>query len=55
MVQKRRKYTREFKHEAVRLAEESPLSGSEVAQQLGIHRNLLYKWRKKLMEVGGLI
>lgn len=52
MVRKRRKYTREFKLEAVRLVEQSELPGVEVARQLGIHHNLLYKWRKQFLEEG---
>ncbi len=53
MVQERRKYDPEFKREAVRLAEESEKSAAQVARDLGIHRNLLYKWRKELLK-GGL-
>ena len=34
-------YTREFKREAVRLAEESDLPATQIARQLGIHRNML--------------
>jgi transposase len=52
MVQKRRRYDPEFKREAVRLAEESSKSAAEVADDLGIHRNLIYKWRKALQESG---
>jgi len=52
MVQKRRKYDPEFKREAVRLAEGSEKSASEVARDLGVHPNLIYKWRKALHEGG---
>lgn len=52
MVEKRRKYTREFKLEAVRLADKSDVPGTEVARRLGIHHNLLYKWRKQFLEEG---
>ena len=45
-------YTREFKREAVRLAEESDLPATQVARQLGIHRNVLASWRKQLAEQG---
>ena len=48
----RRRYTREFKIEAVRLAEASDKSTFEVAQELGIHQNTLYKWRKTLLAEG---
>lgn len=45
---KRKQYTREFKREAVRLAEESERSAAAVARDLGIHPNNLYKWRQQL-------
>jgi transposase len=48
----RRKYTREFKIEAVRLAENSDKSMVDLAQELGIHQNTLYKWRRQLMAEG---
>ncbi len=41
----RRNYTREFTIEAVRLTEEGDVPVDEVAQELGIHPNTLYKWR----------
>lgn len=43
-------YTREFKLEAVRLSMEEGKSGAAVARELGIHRNLLYRWRKEFFE-----
>jgi len=49
---KRRKYSRDYKIEAVRLAEESEDSAAAVARQLGIHHNLIYKWRDQLLEDG---
>ena len=48
----RKTYTREFKREAVRLAEESSLPMSQVARQLGIHRNVLANWRKEEAKLG---
>jgi transposase len=48
LIEKRRRYTREFKLEAVRLAEESERPMAEVARDLGIHPNNLYKWRQQL-------
>lgn len=38
-------FTREFKTEAVRLMETSDQPSSEIARELGIRRNQLYKWR----------
>lgn len=47
-----KRYTREFKREAVRLADSSELPGTQVARQLGVHRNMLAQWRKELAELG---
>ena len=44
----RRKYDEEFKSEAVRLALKEGSRVSEVARNLGVHENLLYKWKKEL-------
>jgi transposase len=40
----KRKYTKEFKVEAVRLAMQGDRPMSETAQELGVHPNILYKW-----------
>jgi len=45
-------YTREFKQEAVRLLEESGRPAAELAMELGIRRNQLYKWKEQLMNKG---
>ena len=47
---KRRKYDREFKVEAVKLVTEGGRTVAEAARNLGIHENLLYKWREKYTE-----
>lgn len=41
-------HTREFKLEAIRLMEESGKPASLIALELGIRRNLLYKWKDQL-------
>ncbi|MDX2426801.1 MAG: transposase [Cycloclasticus sp.] len=41
-------YTREFKVEAVRLMSESDRPSSQLAAELGIRRNQLYKWKEQL-------
>lgn len=41
-------YTKEFKQEAVRLMEVTDRPASEIAMELGIRRNQLYKWRDQL-------
>jgi transposase len=43
---KRRRFSREFKLEAVRLAQESGHSQVEVARNLGINAKLLYRWTR---------
>jgi transposase len=48
----RRTYTREFKREAVRLAETSGKSISEIERDLGITTGLLYKWRQRSVTRG---
>lgn len=40
--------TPEFKREAVRLMDESGKPASLIALELGIRRNLLYKWKDQL-------
>jgi transposase len=42
----RRRYTREFKLEAVRLVKERGVSIAEAARDLGIHANVLREWVK---------
>jgi transposase-like protein len=48
----RRKYTREFKVEAVKLYETSGKSMSSIEQELGITPYLLAKWVEKFRESG---
>ena len=45
-----RKYDRQFKEEAVRLATEEGRKVTEVARSLGIHENLLRTWKRKYQE-----
>lgn len=49
----RRRYTREFKEEAVRMVLDGH-SVASVCQRLGLTSpNLLYNWKRKLVEQGG--
>lgn len=48
MSRKRRKFTPEFKIEAVRRVEESGKPLTQVARELGIRADLLYSWRRRL-------
>ena len=45
-------YPREFKLEAVRLMESSDRPAAEIARELGIRRNQLYKWKEQLAHKG---
>lgn len=45
-------YPKEFKLEALRMMEESDRPASEIAMQLGIRRNQLYKWKEQLTKKG---
>lgn len=45
-------YSREFKLEAIRLMETSDRSSAEIALELGIRRNMLYKWKEQLEAKG---
>ena len=47
MSEIRAKYDDEFKKNAVKLSYASPKSIKEVAGDLGISENILYRWRKK--------
>ncbi len=47
---KYRRFTKEFKLEAIRLAEESDKPVTQVARELGIRVNQIYKWKQQLEE-----
>jgi transposase len=49
---KRRKYSEEFKREAVGLSREPGANVSQVARDIGISPNLLFNWRKQFRERG---
>lgn len=46
----KRSFTREFKVEAVRLLAEGHRTAAEVARELGISANQLYKWKRELAD-----
>lgn len=45
---KRKRFTSEFKRDAVRMLASSDKAPADIARQLGIHRNQLYKWKERL-------
>ena len=49
---KRRKFSTEFKHEAVELTRRPQVSVSQVAQELGVNANVLSRWRRELAKPG---
>jgi len=54
MIRKKyRSYSREFKLEAIRLAEEADKPVTQVARELGLRVNQIYKWKKQLEEKQG--
>lgn len=52
MTKKRRTYSREFKLDAVRLAETSDESMAQIERNLGITEGCLRKWRRRLATDG---
>ena len=52
MIRKRKRFTKEFKIEALRMMEESERPSTEIAMKLGIRRNQLYKWKEELEKKG---
>lgn len=47
-----RQFSKEFKLEAIRLAEESDQPITQVARELGIRINQIYKWKQQLELAG---
>ena len=52
MPRTRRRFTAEFKAEAVRLLEESGRTLQAVAEELGVHANQLRTWRNEHLAAG---
>ena len=48
----RKQYDEDFKKNAVKLSYASPKSVKEIAEDLGIHENMLYNWRRKYTAEG---
>ena len=48
----RRKFSREFKAEAVKLAKESGASIGEVSRDLGIRPDMLRRWKRQVEQDG---
>ena len=54
MGKPRKKYTKEFKLEAVRLVVEQGRSPREVARSLGVNESLLHQWKRQFLDGGQL-
>jgi transposase len=52
MADTRKKYTKEFKLEAIRLLESGTKTGHEIEHDLGIGSGQIYRWRKQFSEDG---
>jgi transposase len=52
MARVQKVYTREFKEEAVRLAQTSGKPITQIARELGISDISIHQWRKELAEYG---
>jgi len=50
MLENRKKYTREFKFEAVQLVKTSGKSISQIERDLGLSQGTLFHWRRQLTE-----
>ena len=49
-----KRYSKEFKVEALRLAEQSDQPVTQIAREVGLRQNQIYKWRKELESKGGV-
>lgn len=52
MTTKRKTFSKEFKQEAVILLEQGRKPPAEIARELGINRNQLYKWQEQINAKG---
>ncbi len=51
-VKKRRSYTQEFKEEAVNLVTEQGYTLAEAGRNLGVHANVLGRWKRNIRSCG---
>jgi len=49
---KRQSFSAEFKREAVRLMDQGDKDSAQLARELGIRRNQLYKWQQEIQSYG---
>ena len=51
-MQKRRKYSEEFKREAVSFANQAGITAKKIGEELGINANMIGRWRRELGMLG---
>jgi len=54
-MRRRQTFSREFKLEAIRLLEEGKKPAADIARELGIRRNQLYKWKEQRDKQGAAV
>ena len=52
MKSKRKTFTQEFKREVVKLLEQGDRSPADLARELEINRNQIYKWQEQIQAKG---
>ena len=48
MPRVKKRYSKQFKQEAVRLLETDPRPAAEIARELGIDFSMIYRWKREL-------
>lgn len=51
-MQNRRKFSKEFKEETVKLANQSGVTLNQLGAELGLNPNMISRWRRELSESG---
>jgi transposase len=49
MAIRRRRFDKQFKLDALRMIQDSERPLAEIARELGVHPNVLYRWRDQLL------
>lgn len=49
MAIRRQRFDKQFKLDALRLIQDSDRPLAEIARELGVHPNVLYRWRNQLL------
>jgi transposase len=49
MATRRQRFDKQFKLDALRLIQDSERPSAEIARELGVHPNVLYRWRNQFL------